>query len=183
MVTIEGLQRRRRAVAAPDRLPQASRAAMRLLHAGDPHHRARAAERGARRRRGPRPRGAVGQSLPLYRLYPDHRGGARGARRLPEAAMTRATAISAARSSGSRICAFCAAGHLRRRSRRATGCCTRRSSAAPSRMAASARSTRRRRWRCRASSRDHRRRFRRSGSDHPLAPHSVAGDRSRSSSR
>src|SRR5262252_2837736 len=56
---------------------------MRLLHAGHDHDRACAVERGAQLRRRARARGAFRQSLPLHRLYPDRRGRARRARRLP----------------------------------------------------------------------------------------------------
>ena len=82
VVTVEGLSQRRGADAAAGVVPQAPRAAMRLLHARHDHHRARAADRGARLRRRPRARGAVRQSLPLHRLHLDRRGGARRARGL-----------------------------------------------------------------------------------------------------
>src|ERR1700730_18627666 len=57
---------------------------MRLLHARHDHHRPRAVERGAGRRCRPRPRGAVGQHLPLHRLYLDRGSGAGCPRLLPE---------------------------------------------------------------------------------------------------
>src|SRR5260370_30264231 len=41
-------------------------------------------DRGARRRRGAHPLGAVRQSVPLHRLYPDRRCRARGPRRIPQ---------------------------------------------------------------------------------------------------
>src|SRR5439155_21104502 len=67
-----------------DRLQEAPRAAMRLLHARHASDRARAAHRGTRRRRRPRPGGVVRQSVPLHRLHPDRRGSARSARGLPQ---------------------------------------------------------------------------------------------------
>ena len=54
VVTVEGLSLERRADAAAGFVSQASRIAMRLLHAGHDHHRACAVERGARLRRRPR---------------------------------------------------------------------------------------------------------------------------------
>ncbi len=85
ITTVEGLERRRRrADAAPGGVPQASRVAVRLLHAGLYYHGARASVGGTRRRCRPRARGSVGQSVPMYRLHPDRRGGAGGARRLSQ---------------------------------------------------------------------------------------------------
>src|ERR1700693_2729592 len=56
---------------------------MRLLYTGHADHRACLADRraGCRCRY---PRGVVGQSVPMYRLYRDCRGGARSSRRLPQ---------------------------------------------------------------------------------------------------
>src|SRR5262245_26982005 len=79
-----GSLRRRGAHPAAGRVPPASRAAVRLLHARNDHHGARAVERGARLRRRPRARGAVGQPVPLHRLCLHHRGGARCPRRLSQ---------------------------------------------------------------------------------------------------
>ena len=79
-----GPVQRRRPDAAAEILPQASRAAMRLLHAGLHHHGACAAHRGAGLRRRPRARGAVRQHLPLHRLHRHRRRGAGSARRVQE---------------------------------------------------------------------------------------------------
>src|SRR3954464_9809774 len=67
----------RRAHRSAARLPGAPRAAMRLLHAGLSHYRARlpAGERSPDRGRGPR--STFGQCLPLYRLSRHRRGGGR----------------------------------------------------------------------------------------------------------
>ena len=71
-----GARRRRRADAAPAGLQRASRAPVRLLHAGDADERDRAAR--ARTRARPTTRseeGAPGQHLPLHRLLEHHQGG------------------------------------------------------------------------------------------------------------
>src|SRR5262249_18508337 len=68
---------RRRPHAAAEELPQASCAAMRVLHAGHDHHRTRAAHRRARLRRRAGARGPVRQSLPLHRLHLHRRSRAR----------------------------------------------------------------------------------------------------------
>src|ERR1700719_492776 len=70
--------------AATDRLPQASRLAVRLLYARHVDHRARPIARGTGCRCRPHPRGAVGQSVPMYRVHTDRRGGARSTRRLSQ---------------------------------------------------------------------------------------------------
>src|SRR5438445_323687 len=57
---------------------------MRLLHPRDVDDSARAADRGARRGRRSHPRRPVRQVVPLHRLSPDRRSGARSARRLPQ---------------------------------------------------------------------------------------------------
>src|SRR5467141_485200 len=57
---------------------------MRLLHPWDVDDRARAADRGARCGRRSHPLRPVRQFMPLHRLYPDRRSGARSARRLPQ---------------------------------------------------------------------------------------------------
>src|ERR1700730_10918729 len=67
-----------------DRLPQASRLAVRLLHTRHVDHRACPVDRGTGCRRRPHPLGAVGQFVPMYRVHPDRRGGARSTRHLPE---------------------------------------------------------------------------------------------------
>ena len=82
VTTVEGLSSDDDADAAAEVVPQASRAAVRLLHARHAHDRACAVERGAGLRCRARARGAVGESVPLHRLYLHHRGGARCALRL-----------------------------------------------------------------------------------------------------
>src|SRR5438874_4241206 len=57
---------------------------MRLLHPRDVDDSARAADRGARCRRQSYPRRPIRQFVPLHRLCPDHRSGARSARCLPQ---------------------------------------------------------------------------------------------------
>src|SRR5580700_12125659 len=57
---------------------------MRLLYTGHADHGACLADRRAGCRCRPYPRGVVGQSVPMYRLYRDCRGGARSSRRLPQ---------------------------------------------------------------------------------------------------
>ena len=47
-------------------------------------HRARPIDRGTGCRCRPHPLGALGQSVPMYRVHPDHRSGARRARCLPQ---------------------------------------------------------------------------------------------------
>src|SRR5215475_2794445 len=77
-----GALKRRRPHPAAKVVPQAPRAAVRLLHARHDHNRACAVERGSRVRRRTRARGAFWQSLPLHRLHPHRRSRARCARRL-----------------------------------------------------------------------------------------------------
>src|SRR5712691_3255865 len=55
---------------------------MRLLHAGDAHHRARAPHRGARRRQETHSRSPLGQFMPMHRLHFHRRRRVRGARGL-----------------------------------------------------------------------------------------------------
>ena len=86
VTTVEGLSNDADLTPLQKSLPQASRAAMRLLHAGLHHHGARAAHRGAGLRRRPGARGAVRQHLPLHRLHRHRRGGAGRAPALQEVA-------------------------------------------------------------------------------------------------
>src|SRR3954469_9668298 len=73
---------RRRSYAAAEVVSQASRPAMRVLHAGHDHDGACAVERGAGLRRRTRARGSFGQPLPLHRLHFHRRSGTRRARGL-----------------------------------------------------------------------------------------------------
>src|SRR4051812_43323081 len=74
ITTVEGLSND--ADLTPLFIPQAPRAAMRLLYTGLHHHRTCVPYRGTRLRSRARPRGTVRQHLPLYRLHRYRRGGA-----------------------------------------------------------------------------------------------------------
>src|ERR1700730_4653784 len=79
-----GAVERRRVEPAADRVPKASRPAMRLLHPGHVDDGAPAFNRGARCGRQSHPFRALWQFVPLHRLYLDRRGSAGSARRLPQ---------------------------------------------------------------------------------------------------
>ncbi len=78
VLTIEGVAERRHAAPDAGSLPQQSRAAMRLLHAGHGHERARPGEEQPRPERARDPRISRRQSLPLHRLSQHRAGDRRG---------------------------------------------------------------------------------------------------------